>query len=28
MGHRPLLAEIERELPRLAAERSGNEHRH
>jgi DNA-binding CsgD family transcriptional regulator len=25
MGHRPLLAEIERELPRLAAERSGTE---
>ena len=25
MGHRPLLAEIERELPRLVAERSGNE---
>jgi DNA-binding NarL/FixJ family response regulator len=25
MGHRPLLAEIERELPRVAAERSGNE---
>jgi hypothetical protein len=28
MGHRPLLAEIEREPPRLVAERSGNEHRH
>ena len=25
MGHRPRLAEIERELPRLVAERSGNE---
>ena len=25
MGHRPLLAEIERELPRVVAERSGNE---
>jgi ATP/maltotriose-dependent transcriptional regulator MalT len=25
MGHRPLLAEIERELPRVAAERSGTE---
>ena len=25
MGHRPLLAGIERELPRLVAERSGNE---
>ena len=25
MGHRPLLAEIERELPRVAGERSGTE---
>ena len=25
MGHRPLIDEIERELPRVAAERSGNE---
>ena len=25
MGHRPLLAQIERELPRVAAERSGSE---
>ena len=25
MGHRPLLAEIERELPRVAAARSGTE---
>ncbi len=25
MGHRPLLAQIEQELPRVAAERSGTE---
>ena len=25
MGHRPLIDEIERELPRVAAERSGSE---